>query len=200
MFWRVPGPAEREATVETVSAYGSEETDAQRRDDRHGRLRAAGHEVDLARVWMSGEVDGRHDRRPERRGSQVDAANPALGEQPGVLGMGRRRGRVEHQLDVIDALQQLRQATARDDVAALAWPCGSRRSPGRCRPSRQARALGLRSTLNIRSVPMLPVPMIPTRSARRAELIWPAASSACGAAAAGSGPDGTARAAPAGAR
>ena len=41
MFWRVPGPAERDATVETVSAYREPRDPADGRDDRDRGLRAA---------------------------------------------------------------------------------------------------------------------------------------------------------------
>ena len=41
MFWRVPGPTEREDTVATISAYSTGCTRAHRGDDRDGRLAAA---------------------------------------------------------------------------------------------------------------------------------------------------------------
>ena len=78
--------------------------------------------VTSRRLGVLREIDRRDDRRAERGRRQVDARDPALGQEPCVLGMGGRRGRVERQVDVGDLGEQVGEAAVGDGVAALARP------------------------------------------------------------------------------
>ena len=120
MFWRVPGPADRDEMVDTVSAYVTSAT----------RVRAATTGIVACAPQVmrlisrasrcSREVDGRHHGGAERGGREVDAADAPRGQQPRVLGMRAGRGCVERQVDVVDQLEQPGQTVVGDGVAALA--------------------------------------------------------------------------------
>ena len=103
----------------------------ERRHDRDRGLRAAGDEVDLgARPGAPSRFTGGTTAGPERGRRQVDAADAALGQQAGVLGVRRRprwrrrRGRCRP-----TSSSSARQPLVADDVPVLA----RRREPGRRR-------------------------------------------------------------------
>ena len=120
MFWRVPGPAERESDGRHGLGVAKVRDPADGRHDRDRGLRAARDQRDLGCSSVLFEVDRRHDRRPERGGGEVDARDPVLGQQAGVLGMGVCRGRIERQVDALDQVEERRQAAVGGDMPVLA--------------------------------------------------------------------------------
>ena len=78
MLARVPGPADRDATDATISAYGTGTTRDTACTIGIGGLAAAGDHVDVRRVQVLGQVDRRADHRARpRAGVRSIARMPA---------------------------------------------------------------------------------------------------------------------------
>ena len=167
MFCRVPGPGRARRDRRDRSRRRQSATRSIGGDDRDRRLRAAGDQVHLGRVAVLGQIHRRHDRRTERGRRQVDAADPPLSRAAGRAPGGRaRRSRRTPDRSRSTQLEQVGQPLVGDGVAELArlaQAVGLRVDAGDADELEH----GLRSTLIIRSVPMLPVPMIATRSRSR---------------------------------
>ena len=162
MLARVPGPAERDATVATISAYGT--VDRPRRRRSTIGMVAWPPQVTMLTFISSRcsvEVDDRDHVRPD--------APPASGRRPGCpprgsagalrdVGVGRRR--LEHDVGQLVAAR----AASRRPRRRPRRRAGGRAPDPRCRgrsPTMQRGSITSdRSSLNIRSVPMLPDPTI----------------------------------------
>ena len=141
-----------------------------RRDDRNRRLPAARDEVHVRLVGELVHVDRGNEVRADGRRREIDDLLRMAAQHRVVARVRAGRRRVEHDRDVVEArhLDETVDAVGRSPARRAGARAPVRPSRDRCRRTRPSRAaLDVRRTLIIRSVPMLPLPMIATLT-----LIW----------------------------
>ena len=139
-----------------------------RRDHGDRRLSAARHHVDVGCIQMPRAVDHRNAVRTDRRRRQVDHADagPDRAQERIVVRVGRCRRRIEHDVDVGKRGHPRGPSTP---SCVVATPIrAARPSPSDAASIPTIAPISIcspcRRILIIRSVPMLPLPMMPTLS------------------------------------
>ena len=113
MFARVPGPAEAEATVATISPYATGADAGDGMDDGNGRLAPARDEVDVLLGEVFVKVDGRDDVGSDGRRRQVHRQDAGLAVARRVRPMDLRRGRFEDEVGQLPLAQKPVDAVSR---------------------------------------------------------------------------------------
>ena len=83
MFWRVPGPADADATVATISAYSTAATRLTA-NNRNRRLTATGHQVEIVGADALADIHRGHHIFADRSGREIDRDGPLAARNCGA--------------------------------------------------------------------------------------------------------------------
>src|SRR5215207_6876864 len=158
MFWRVPGPAEREATVETISAYGTGLAEATAATIGAGAWPPQVIRFMLGASRCSVRLTVGTTGGPSRAGVRSMAVMPAAASRGALAACTRAlvASKARSISPPWTSTQSIPEAVASTPSSrARARPSEAGSMPTRARSSSE----GERSSLAIRSVPMLPDPM-----------------------------------------